>query len=169
MNGARPIHTVRRDFLALGAGAVCGVASAKIFRPFADPENSASGASTTDVDLSAIEDGQIVTVKWRGKPVFVRRRTQSEIAAARNAPLDDLIDPQADADRVKKPEWLVVVGVCPHLGCVPLGHQGAFGGWFCPCHSSAFDTSGRVREGPASRNLEVPPYVFLSGSKLRIG
>jgi ubiquinol-cytochrome c reductase iron-sulfur subunit len=162
----------RRDFLVVCGGTTAGIVAAEIMWPLIAVVNASgdnSDSPTTDVDLSAIDEGQIVTVKWRGKPVFVRRRTQAEIDAARNVQLSELVDPQTDSERVKKPEWLVVVGLCTHLGCVPLGHQGPFGGWFCPCHSSVFDTSGRTREGPAPRNLDVPPYVFLSETKLRIG
>ena len=115
------------------------------------------------------EAGQSVTITWRGKPVFVRHRTEKEIEEARSVPLSDLPDPQTDADRVEKPEWLIVVGVCTHLGCVPLGYQGDYDGWFCPCHGSHYDTSGRIRRGPAPLNLLVPEYVFLDDSTIRIG
>ena len=133
-----------------------------------DASTIAAGAPI-DVDLSAIAEGAIVTVKWRGKPIFVRHRSTKEIQEAADVPLAQLPDPQADAQRVKKPEWLVVIGVCTHLGCIPLGHQGEYEGWFCPCHGSVYDTSGRIRKGPAPKNLEVPNYVFASDTKLTIG
>ena len=128
----------------------------------------AAGAAI-EVDLSAIPEGSSVTVKWRGKPIFVRHRTPKEIKEAADVTLAQLPDPQADAQRVKKPEWLVVIGVCTHLGCIPLGNQGEYDGWFCPCHGSAYDTSGRIRKGPAPKNLEVPNYAFASDTKLTIG
>jgi len=118
--------------------------------------------ASLEVDLAKIGEGQTVTVKWRGKPVFVRRRTEAEIAEARDVPLASLRDPQPDADRVVTPEWLVVVGVCTHLGCVPLPGAGDYNGWFCPCHGSHYDTSGRIRKGPAPSNLEVPEYKFIN-------
>ncbi len=110
-------------------------------------------------------------VKWRGKPLFIRHRAQGEIDAARSASLSDLKDPQEDGARVKagKEEWLIILGVCTHLGCVPLPGQGDYKGWFCPCHGSHYDTSGRIRKGPAPLNLEVPPYVFLSDDNVLVG
>jgi ubiquinol-cytochrome c reductase iron-sulfur subunit len=108
-------------------------------------------------------------VKWRGNPVFVRHRTEKEIKEAEDTPLSQLPDPATDQSRVKKPEWLVVIGVCTHLGCVPLGHQGQYDGWFCPCHGSVYDTSGRIRKGPAPENLHVPPYAFKSDTTILIG
>ncbi|TEY82790.1 hypothetical protein BOTCAL_0027g00280 [Botryotinia calthae] len=122
-----------------------------------------------EVDLNAIPEGKNVIIKWRGKPVFIRHRTADEIKEAENVKVDTLRDPQADADRVKKPEWLVMVGVCTHLGCVPIGEAGDFGGWFCPCHGSHYDISGRIRKGPAPLNLEVPEYDFAEESSLVIG
>ncbi|MEK9911162.1 MAG: ubiquinol-cytochrome c reductase iron-sulfur subunit, partial [Candidatus Puniceispirillum sp.] len=115
-----------------------------------------------------------ITVKWLGKPVFIRHRTADEVSRAKATELADLRDPEADADRAEKPELLVLVGVCTHLGCVPLGQKtgevrGEYDGWFCPCHGSHYDTSGRIRKGPAPSNLEVPPYSFLSDSVIRIG
>ena len=123
-----------------------------------NPDASTLALAATEVDLSAIPDGQIVTVKWRGKPVFIGHRTPKEIEAARAVPLSELRDPATDESRVQRPEWLIVVGVCTHLGCVPLGHQGEYDGWFCPCHGSLYDTSGRIRKGPAPLNLVVPAY-----------
>ena len=162
----------RRDILFLGAGAMAAVAAGGMVWPLIDqmnPDASTLALASIEVDLTGIVPGQIVTVKWRGKPVFVRRRTPAEIKEAENAPLADLPDPEPDAKRVQKPEWLVVIGVCTHLGCIPLGHEGEFDGWFCPCHGSTYDASGRIRSGPAPTNLEVPKYVFLSDTKIKIG
>ncbi|KAA8532282.1 hypothetical protein F0562_032315 [Nyssa sinensis] len=125
--------------------------------------------ASLEVDLSSIEPGSTVTVKWRGKPVFIRRRTKEDIKLANSVDIGSLRDPQEDSVRVKNPEWLVVVGVCTHLGCIPLPNAGDFGGWFCPCHGSHYDISGRIRKGPAPYNLEVPTYSFLEESKLLIG
>ena len=158
-------------FIATGAVGAVGVGSVAwpfIHQMNPDASTIAAGAPI-DVDLSAIAEGSSVTVKWRGKPIFVRHRTPKEIKEAVDVPLAQLPDPQADAQRVKKPEWLVVIGVCTHLGCIPLGHSGDYDGWFCPCHGSAYDTSGRIRKGPAPKNLEVPNYAFASDTKLTIG
>lgn len=125
--------------------------------------------ASLEVDLSSIEPGSTVTVKWRGKPVFIRRRTEDDIQLANSVDLASLRDPEEDAVRVKNPEWLIVVGVCTHLGCIPLPNAGDFGGWFCPCHGSHYDISGRIRKGPAPYNLEVPTYSFLEDNKLMIG
>ena len=158
-------------FIATGAAGAVGVGSVAwpfIHQMNPDASTIAAGAPI-DVDLSAIAEGAIVTVKWRGKPIFVRHRTPKEITDAADVSLAQLPDPQADAQRVKKPEWLVVIGVCTHLGCIPLGHSGDYDGWFCPCHGSVYDTSGRIRKGPAPKNLEVPNYAFASDTKLTIG
>lgn len=125
--------------------------------------------ASLEVDLSGIEPGSTVTVKWRGKPVFIRRRTEDDIKLANSVDVGSLRDPQQDAERVKNPEWLIVIGVCTHLGCIPLPNAGDFGGWFCPCHGSHYDVSGRIRKGPAPYNLEVPTYTFLEENKLMIG
>mmetsp|Transcript_17305 Transcript_17305/g.41342 ORF Transcript_17305/g.41342 Transcript_17305/m.41342 type:complete len:289 (-) Transcript_17305:199-1065(-) len=125
--------------------------------------------ASLEVDLSNIEPGQTVTVKWRGKPVFIRHRTPKEIEAAKAEPVSSLRDPQEDSERAVNPEWLVVIGVCTHLGCVPLANAGDYNGWFCPCHGSHYDLSGRIRKGPAPYNLEVPQYKFLSEDKLLVG
>lgn len=125
--------------------------------------------ASLEVDISNIEPGTTVTVKWRGKPVFIRRRTEEDIELANGVDLSSLRDPQPDSERVKDPEWLVVVGVCTHLGCIPLPNAGDYGGWFCPCHGSHYDISGRIRKGPAPYNLEVPTYTFLSENKLLVG
>lgn len=122
-----------------------------------------------EVDLSSIPEGRNVIIKWRGKPVFIRHRTESEIKDAESVKIETLRDPQADSDRVKKPEWLIMLGVCTHLGCVPIGEAGDFGGWFCPCHGSHYDVSGRVRKGPAPLNLEIPEYDFPEEGQLVIG
>jgi ubiquinol-cytochrome c reductase iron-sulfur subunit len=122
-----------------------------------------------EVDLSAIPEGKNVIIKWRGKPVFIRHRTSSEIEEANKVEISSLRDPQADEDRVQKPDWLVMLGVCTHLGCVPIGEAGDYGGWFCPCHGSHYDISGRIRKGPAPLNLEVPAYDFPEEGKLVIG
>ncbi len=158
-------------FIATGAAGAVGAGSVAwplIHQMNPDASTIAAGAPI-DVDLSAIAEGASVTVKWRGKPIFVRHRTTKEIKEAVDVPLAQLPDPQADAQRVKKPEWLVVIGVCTHLGCIPLGNQGEYDGWFCPCHGSVYDTSGRIRKGPAPKNLEVPNYAFASDTKLTIG
>lgn len=125
--------------------------------------------ASLEVDLSSIEPGTTVTVKWRGKPVFIRRRTEDDIKLANSVDLASLRHPEEDAVRVKNPEWLVVIGVCTHLGCIPLPNAGDFGGWFCPCHGSHYDISGRIRKGPAPFNLEVPSYSFLEENKLLVG
>jgi len=126
--------------------------------------------SSLEVDLTGVEEGSTITVKWRGKPVFIQHRTAEQIATASNTPLSDLKDPQKDGDRVVDPKYLIVVGVCTHLGCVPIAGAGNYNGWFCPCHGSHYDGSGRIREGPAPYNLEVPEYRFTEGgAKVVIG
>jgi ubiquinol-cytochrome c reductase iron-sulfur subunit len=162
----------RRDFLFLATGAVGAVAAGSAIWPLVDqmnPDATTLAAASTEVDISNIALGQIVTIKWRGKPVFVRHRTPKEIEAARAVPVSELRDPATDESRVQKPEWLIVIGICTHLGCVPLGHEGPYEGWFCPCHGSVYDTSGRIRQGPAPYNLVLPTYKFLSDSKIQIG
>ncbi|AWZ01592.1 MAG: ubiquinol-cytochrome c reductase iron-sulfur subunit [Parvibaculaceae bacterium] len=167
----------RRDFLYVATGAFAAVGVAGIAWPLIDqmnPDASALALASIEVDISNVEVGQSITVKWRGKPVFIRRRTEKEIAEADAVNLADLRDPQTDAERVIKPEWLVMVGICTHLGCVPKGQKvadekGDYDGWFCPCHGSHYDTAGRIRRGPAPLNLEVPEYDFLSDDKIKIG
>lgn len=167
----------RRDFLQLVAGSFAAVGVGAMVWPFISSMNPARdvlAVSTTDVDLAPIAAGSAITVMWRGKPVFVRNRTPEEISAARNVSMAELIDPQPDEARVTREQWLVVVGICTHLGCIPLGQRptdqrGPYGGWFCPCHGSAYDTSGRVRVGPAPLNLPVPEYAFTSDTQIRIG
>jgi ubiquinol-cytochrome c reductase iron-sulfur subunit len=133
------------------------------------PDASTLALASTEVDIGAIPEGQIVTIKWRGKPVFIRHRTPKEIAEAVDVNVATLPDPETDAARVQKAPWLIVVGVCTHLGCIPLGHAGEYDGWFCPCHGSVYDTSGRIRKGPAPKNLLVPAYSFLTDTKVKIG
>jgi ubiquinol-cytochrome c reductase iron-sulfur subunit len=167
----------RRDFLYLAAGAVGAVGAAGFGWALVDSMNPAADTlalSSTDVDLTPIAVGQAITVTWRGKPVFVRRRTPAEIEEAAKVSLSDLRDPEPDNKRVQKPEWLIVVGVCTHLGCIPLGQKtteprGDFGGYFCPCHGSHYDTAARIRKGPAPKNLEVPTYKFVSDTKVSVG
>ena len=165
----------RRDFLLIGTGAVGAVGAAALVWPFVsslspDAVTVAAGAPV-EVDLAPIAVGQIVKVFWRGKLIFVRHRTETEIKAAQDVDVESLRDPQPDSARVKAGHapFLIVYGNCTHLGCVPLGNEGPFKGWFCPCHGSVFDTSGRIRQGPAPINLPIPPYAFLSDTKIRIG
>ena len=134
-----------------------------------NPDASVKALASTEVDLKPIVPGQSITVLWRGKPVFIRRRTPEEISEAKAVSLDELPDPQDDAARAINPEWLVMVGICTHLGCIPLGQKGEYNGWFCPCHGSHYDTSGRIRKGPAPTNLEIPDYVFLNDNTIKIG
>lgn len=177
LSHAQAIQPSRRDFLYLATGAVGAVGVAGVVWPLIDqmnPDASTLALASIEVDIAPIAEGQILTVKWRGGPVFVRHRTPKEIKAAEDVNVSELRDPQTDAQRVKKPEWLIVIGICTHLGCVPLGNKpsdprGEWGGWFCPCHGSQYDTSGRVRHGPAPANLPVPPYAFTSDTKIKIG
>jgi ubiquinol-cytochrome c reductase iron-sulfur subunit len=167
----------RRDFLLIATSTVGVIGTALAVWPFIDSMNPAADTlalATTGVDLSAVEEGQAITVVWRGKPVFIRHRTAAEISEAEAVPLDNLPDPEPDSARAEKPQWLILVGICTHLGCIPLGQKsndpkGDFGGWFCPCHGSHYDTSGRIRKGPAPANLAVPPYEFVDDSTIRIG
>ena len=167
----------RRDFLYLLTGATAAVGTAALVWPLIDAMNPSADVlalASTEVDLSGVEEGMRITVTWRGRPVFVDHRTQDQIEKARAVPLDELPDPQSDEERVIEPQWLVMVGVCTHLGCVPLGQNpgdphGDYGGWFCPCHGSHYDTSGRIRKGPAPRNLVVPEYAFIEDNMIRIG
>ena len=164
--------TERRDFLFTISYALGAVGVAAGVWPLVDqmnPDASVKALATTEVDISNIGLGKTITVLWRGKPVFIRRRTQEEISKAKNVNLKELKDPQKDEDRVKKSEWLIMTGVCTHLGCIPLGDKGDFGGWFCPCHGSHYDTSGRIRKGPAPTNLEIPKYEFVDTNTIKIG
>ena len=172
MSAAEP---TRRDFLFVATGAVGAIGAAATLVPLIaqmnpDASTVAAGAPI-EVDLGPIAEGQIIKVFWRGKPIYISHRTKKEIDGARMVDVDDLRDPQSDQDRVKKghDQWLVVIGICTHLGCIPLAHQGNYDGWFCPCHGSQYDTSGRIRQGPAPANLAVPPYQFVSDTKIQIG
>jgi ubiquinol-cytochrome c reductase iron-sulfur subunit len=183
LNGQRGTWTVtatsaeptRRDFLYIATGTVAAVGGAASLVPLIaqmnpDASTIAAGAPV-EVDLGPIAEGQVIKVFWRGKPIFISHRTKKEIDEARSVQLDSLPDPQADKDRVKAghDQWLILIGICTHLGCIPLAHQGNYDGWFCPCHGSQYDSSGRIRQGPAPKNLYVPPYKFLTESKIRIG
>ena len=164
----------RRDFIVLAANTTAGLGAVAVAWPFIDALNPAADVlamASTEVDISAVQPGQNISVMWRGKPVFIRRRTQAEIEAARRADSENLIDPQKDADRVLegKEEWLVAIGICTHLGCVPVSNAGEYNGWFCPCHGSHYDTAGRIRTGPAPENLAIPPFEFISDTRIKIG
>ena len=165
----------RRDFLYIATGAVGAVGAAAVAVPMIaqmnpDASTIAAGAPV-EVEIGAVAEGQIIKVFWRGKPIFINHRTKKEIEEAQNVNLASLPDPQPDSARVKpgKAQWQVLIGICTHLGCIPLSHQGDFDGYFCPCHGSQYDSSGRIRRGPAPANLPVPPYEFLSDTKIRIG
>jgi ubiquinol-cytochrome c reductase iron-sulfur subunit len=169
----------KRDFLKLvtGASAAIGVgAIAWAMIDYMNPSADVLAVSATEVDLTPIAVGSGITVMWQGKPIFVRHRTDAEIKAAQTVPMQDLIEPQQDSARVKPghDQWIVLIGICTHLGCIPLGNKptdprGDWGGWFCPCHGSQYDTSGRVRHGPAPLNLYLPPYAFEADTKIKIG
>jgi ubiquinol-cytochrome c reductase iron-sulfur subunit len=181
----------RRDVIMIAAGGFAAVGLGLGLWPLLDmmnPDASALSMATTEVDLSPVAEGQAITVMWRGKPIFIRHRTDQEIAKAKDTPLDDLPDPLArnanlpedatasDDNRAAKDRepWLVMIGICTHLGCIPKGqavgdYRGEYGGWFCPCHGSQYDTAGRIRKGPAPQNLAIPPYGFESDTKLKIG
>ena len=167
----------RRDFLILTSAAFGTVGSIAFIRPFIQSMNPAADVlalSSVDVDLKPVKVGQSITVVWRGKPLFIRHRTPQEISEARTFTTADLPDPESDEKRVIKPEWLIVIGICTHLGCVPLGqkntdNRGKYHGWFCPCHGSEYDTSGRIRAGPAPKNLIVPEYKFITPTSIRVG
>jgi ubiquinol-cytochrome c reductase iron-sulfur subunit len=167
-------HT-RRDFLYIATGAVAAVGAAGVLVPLIaqmnpDASTIAAGAPI-EVDLSPIAEGQVIKVFWRGKPIFISHRTKKEIEEARTVNVASLPDPQADKARVKEghDQWLVVIGICTHLGCIPIAHEGNYDGFFCPCHGSQYDSSGRIRQGPAPLNLAIPPYAFISDSKIKIG
>ncbi len=162
----------RREFIFTATYAVGAVGVGATVWPLIDqmnPDASVKALASTEVDVSNVEKGQSITVLWRGKPVFIRRRTDEEIAEARDVNLEELKHPEKDEDRAKDPEWLVMLGVCTTLGCVPLGDKGEYGGWFCPCHGSHYDTSGRIRKGPAPTNMEVPKYEFVNSNTIKIG
>jgi ubiquinol-cytochrome c reductase iron-sulfur subunit len=181
----------RRDFIYIATTAFAAIGAAAALWPAIDqmnPDASALSLASIDVDLAPIQSGQAITVLWRGKPIFIRNRTADEIKKAKETPVSALKDgdaqimgasaslPATDENRTKpgKENWLVMIGICTHLGCIPKGQgagdeKGPYGGWFCPCHGSMFDTSGRIRQGPAPRNLEIPPYQFVGGTKIKIG
>ena len=162
----------RRDFIFTASYALGAVGVGAAVWPLIDqmnPDASVKALASTEVDITGIEKGQSITVLWRGKPVFIKRRTEEEIQKARQVDIKKLPDPEKDEDRAKNPEWLVMLGVCTHLGCVPLGDKGEYKGWFCPCHGSHYDTSGRIRKGPAPTNLEVPKYEFVNSTTIKIG
>jgi len=176
----------RRDFLYIATGAVGAVGAALAVWPFIDQMNPDAGTlalAEVEVDVSQVAEGQSITAKWRGKPVFIRQRTAKEVEDGKNVTMADLKDPvsrnanlpsdadASDANRaaVGKEQWLVMVGVCTHLGCIPLGQSGAYDGWFCPCHGSTYDTAGRIRSGPAPENMAIPPFEFISDTTVRIG
>tara|TARA_B100000073_G_scaffold63298_1_gene46786 strand:- start:1270 stop:1779 length:510 start_codon:yes stop_codon:yes gene_type:complete len=162
----------RRDFIFTATYTVGAVGVGATVWPLVDqmnPDASVKALASTEVDISSVQPGKEITVLWRGKPVFIRRRTQDEIAEARSVKLEDLPHPEKDEDRAKNPEWLVMLGVCTHLGCVPLKEKGDFNGWFCPCHGSHYDTSGRIRKGPAPENMSIPDYEFLDENTIKIG
>ena len=164
--------TKRRDFIFTASYTLGAVGVGAVVWPLIDqmnPDASVKALSSTEVNVSEVQPGQSITVLWRSKPVFIKRRTEEEIAKARQVDLKELKDPEKDEDRAKNPEWLVMVGICTHLGCVPLGNKGDYDGWFCPCHGSHYDTSGRIRKGPAPTNLEVPKYEFVDSNTIKIG
>lgn len=169
----------KRDFIMWGAGAMGAVGAASIAWPLVAQMGKAADTlalGSIEIDLSKVAEGQQLKVLWRGAPVFVRHRTAAEIAEAESVDLADLPDPATDASRLVpgpdgnlKPQYLVQVGVCTHFGCVPVGEQGDYDGWYCPCHGSHYDTSGRIRKGPAPRNLDVPPYEYISETVIKVG
>ncbi len=171
----KPQDPEKRDFMVLTASAVAGVGAAATAVPFIASMNPAADVkalASIEVDVSGLERGDEMKVKWRGKPVFIKRRTAAELEEANSVALKDLPDPQTDSERVQegKEEYLVVIGVCTHLGCVPLGKgSGEYNAWFCPCHGSHYDVSGRIRKGPAPTNLAVPEYSFVSDKVIKIG
>jgi ubiquinol-cytochrome c reductase iron-sulfur subunit len=178
-----PGDPTRRDFLMVATGALAAIGGVATAWPFINNLNPAADTlalSQVEVNIAPVKVGQAITVKWRGKPVFIRHRTEKEIKEAEAVKMSELPDPQTDNARVTdsakkvRPEWLIIVGVCTHLGCVPLGQnpgdpKGDYDGWFCPCHGSMYDTSGRIRRGPAPSNLAVPEYLFTSDTLVKIG
>jgi len=172
MSSAEP---TRRDFIYIATGAVGAIGAAATLIPLIaqmNPDASTIAAGVpVEVDLTPIAEGQVIKVFWRGNPMFISHRTKKEVDEVRAVPLKDLKDPATDQSRIKEghDQWLVLVGICTHLGCIPLANQGDYDGWFCPCHGSQYDASGRIRKGPAPYNLPVPPYKFLSDTKIQIG
>lgn len=175
MTTSTSAEPTRRDFLYIATGAVAGVGAVATAWPLIsqmnpDASTIAAGAPI-DVDLSPITEGQAIKVFWRGKPIYIMNRTKKQIEEARAVNVASLPDPQTDQARVKEghDQWLVVIGICTHLGCIPIAHEGNYDGFFCPCHGSQYDSSGRIRQGPAPANLPLPPYAFTSDSKIKIG
>jgi len=168
-------EATRRDFIYLATGAVGAVGTAVAIWPFISQMNpdqaTIAAGAPVEVDLTPVKAGQEIKIFWRGKPIYIRNRTPDEIKAADDVDVATLRDPQPDSDRVQKgkEQWLVLIGICTHLGCIPIGYEGEYKGFFCPCHGSIYDTSGRIRGGPAPLNLEVPPYKFESDAKILIG
>jgi ubiquinol-cytochrome c reductase iron-sulfur subunit len=172
MSSAEPS---RRDFLYIATGTVAAIGAAATLAPLISQMNpdasTVAAGAPIEVDLAPITEGQAIKVFWRGKPIYITHRSKKEIDAARSVNLSSLPDPQSDDARVKPghDQWLVLIGICTHLGCIPIAHQGEYDGFFCPCHGSVYDTSGRIRNGPAPANLPIPPYEFVSDTKIRIG
>ena len=169
-NKKKPIK--RRDFIVTATAAAGAVGVGAAVWPLVDqmnPDASVKALASTEVDISGIEPGKSITVLWRGKPVFIKRRTTEEIQEAKAVDINELKHPETDEQRAKNPEWLVMLGICTHLGCVPLSDKGEYNGWFCPCHGSHYDTSGRIRKGPAPTNMEVPKYEFVNSNTIKIG
>jgi ubiquinol-cytochrome c reductase iron-sulfur subunit len=165
----------RRDFLYIATGAAGAIGVGLALVPLIaqmnpDAATIAAGAPI-EVDLAPIAQGQVIKVTWRSKPIFISHRTAKEVAEAKAVPLSSLRDPQTDAQRTKEGHepWLIVIGICTHLGCIPIAQTGDYGGWFCPCHGSHYDNAGRIRQGPAPLNLAIPPYRFVSDTKIEIG
>jgi len=173
-NSLSPKDESRRKLLTATAYSAAGIGAACAILPFIDsmnPSSDVQALASTEVDISSIKVGEGKKVMWRGKPVSIRRRTKAEIDEANAVDIKELRDPQTDSERVKagKEEWLVTIEICTHLGCIPILGQGEYKGWFCPCHGSQYDTSARIRKGPAPKNLEIPPYEFVGDTKIKIG
>ncbi|NOZ65556.1 MAG: ubiquinol-cytochrome c reductase iron-sulfur subunit [Alphaproteobacteria bacterium] len=169
-------EVTRRNFLYVATGVVGAVGVASVAWPLVDQMNPSADVlamASVEVDISPIPVGQTISILWRGKPVFIRHRTEKEIARGVSENNDPMIDPADDQDRAQKPEWLIMIGICTHLGCVPLDNtefqSGDYGGWYCPCHGSEYDIAGRIRKGPAPRNLDLPKYKYLSDTTVKIG
>lgn len=187
VSASNTTEPTRRDFLYIATGMTAVVGAGGLAWPFIDqmrPDASTLALASIEVDVSSLEPGMSLTAKWRGKPVFIRNRTDEEVEAAKAVPMSELKDPVARNDNLPadapaddisrsagegRENWIVMVGVCTHLGCVPLGQQGDFGGWFCPCHGSHYDTAGRIRKGPAPENLHIPTFQFISDTTIRVG